>query len=151
VYAAIANAMDAALCSTTAYTRPLYHASVGANCIVYYSHTTNRKKMKAYFFKVGNQAAWLFNISVDGLCIGDGINNYTLHKQAEHHAKLLAFRYNMPVKFWPQFKPQNTVVVEREINVELGTAEPSRVPMHVTDTRVIMNDELRSREVNISA
>jgi len=119
VYAAIAYAMDAALCSTYAYTRFVYHAFVGAHYIIYCSRTYNRKKMKAYFFKVGNQPAQQFNVSVDGLCIGDGINTYTLQKQAEHHARFLAFRYGLPVKFWPHNKPQNTVVVEYEFNYEL--------------------------------
>ncbi len=68
--------------------------------------------MKTYFFKAGNQPALSFDVSIDSLCTGDSINNYTLHKQAEYHAKLLAYNYGVPVKFWPKDKPENTVVVE---------------------------------------
>ena len=68
--------------------------------------------MRTYFFRAGNQPAQSFDVSVDGLCTGDGINTYTLHTQAEHHARFLAYLYGVPVRLWPKDKPENTTIVE---------------------------------------
>jgi hypothetical protein len=105
--------VDGTLCRAAHYPGALYHAFVGARNSIHYYHTDIYKKMKTYFFKVGNQPAQECKVSVEGLCTGDNINLYTLQKMAEHHAKLLASLYDVTIKFWPKEKPENVVSVER--------------------------------------
>ena len=68
--------------------------------------------MRRYFFKIGNKPAQAFDVRLDGLCSGDGVNNYTLNKMAEYHAKLLACLFDVEVKYWPKDKPENVVCIE---------------------------------------
>jgi hypothetical protein len=104
--------MDGTLCAAAHYPGAIYHAAVGTYHTIHTNRTTTTKKMKTYFFKVGNQPAQAFVVSVEGLCTGDGINLYTLQKMAEHHAKLLASLYDVTIKFWPKEKPENVVSIE---------------------------------------
>src|SRR5690349_916022 len=104
--------MDGPFCTAGYYPRHLYYAFVGPANPLHYYRIILRKKMKTYFFKVGNQPAQAFKVSVEGLCSGDGINLYTLQKMAEHHAKLLASLYDVTIKFWPKEKPENVVSIE---------------------------------------